>query len=255
VIDVERDADGVAVLRLVRPPVNALDLELVQAIGAGVADAVESGARALVLSGAGSCFSAGIDMKVAPTYDARQRRESAQAIDAMVAAICAAPLPVVAAVNGHAFGGGLVIALACDVRLAARGDYKLALNEVAAGVPFPPGPLEVVRAELDPSVMRDLCLTGRSVGPDEALALRVLDEIVQARELLVRARERALELAEFPAYAVLKAQVRGPLIAELEQIVADADRPGRDSSVWPWRRSKATNPRRRRASVERGRSA
>jgi enoyl-CoA hydratase len=220
VIDVEREADGVAVLRLARPPVNALDLELVQAIVAGVRSAVESSARALVLTGAGSCFSAGIDMKVAPSYDARQRRESVEAINEMVAAICAAPLPVVAAVNGHAFGGGLVIALACDVRLAARGDYKLALNEVAAGVPFPPGPLGVVRAELDPSVMRDLCLTGRSVGPEEALALRVLDELVEARGLLARARERALELAAFPAYPVLKAQVRGPLIAELEEIVA-----------------------------------
>jgi enoyl-CoA hydratase len=223
VIDVERAADGVAVLRLVRPPVNALDLELVQAIGAGVTDAVDSGARALVLRGAGSCFSAGIDTKVAPTYDARQRRESVEAINAMVAAICTAPLPVVAAVNGHAFGGGLVIALACDVRLAARGDYKLALNEVAAGVPFPAGPLAVVRAELDPSVMRDLCLTGRSVGPEQALALRVLDEIVEPQELLLHARERGLQLAELAAYAALKAQVRGPLIAELERIVASAD--------------------------------
>jgi enoyl-CoA hydratase len=231
VIDIEREADGVSVLRLARPPVNALDLDLVQAIGSGVTDAVDSGARALVLTGAGSCFSAGIDMKVAPTYDARQRRESVEAINAMVAAICGAPLPVVAAVNGHAFGGGLVIALACDVRLGARGDYKLALNEVAAGVPFPLGPLAVVRAELDPSVLRDLCLTGRSVGPEESLALRVLDEIVEAQELLHRARERALELAAFPAYPVLKAQVRGPLIAELEQIVAARDdRLARDSS-------------------------
>jgi enoyl-CoA hydratase len=227
VIDVERAADGVAVLRLARPPVNALDLELVQAIGAGVSEAVDSGARALVLTGAGSCFSAGIDMKVAPTYDARQRRDSVEAINAMVAAICAPPLPVLAAVNGHAFGGGLVIALACDVRLATRGDYKLALNEVAAGVPFPAGPLAVVRAELDPSVMRDLCLTGRSVGPEQALALRVLDEIVEPQELLLRARERALQLAELRAYAALKVQVRGPLIAELERIVASADPPAR----------------------------
>jgi enoyl-CoA hydratase len=254
VIDVEREADGVAVLRLARPPVNALDLELLQAIGDGVRNAVDSGARALVLTGAGSCFSAGIDMKVAPTYDARQRRESVEAINAMVAAICAAPLPVVAAVNGHAFGGGLVTALACDVRLAARGDYKLALNEVAAGVPFPPGPLAVVRAELDPSVLRDLCLTGRSVGPEEALVLRVLDEIVEAQELLPRARERALELAAFGAYPVIKTQVRGPLMAELEQISPNAGRRDPGSSVWRWRTSKATNRRRRRGSVARHKS-
>lgn len=226
-IEVERDAEGVALLRLARPPVNALDLELLRQIEGAVSAAVDSGARAVVLSGAGRCFSAGIDTKVAPTYDARRRAESIEAINAMVATICSAPRPVVAAVNGHAFGGGLVIALACDLRLAARGEYKLALNEVAAGVPFPAGPLAVVRAELDPPVLRELCLTGRSVGPEEALALRLVDDLVEPQELLARALERALELAAMPAYAIVKAQVRGPLIAELQRIVSTPGDPRR----------------------------
>jgi enoyl-CoA hydratase len=222
-IDVERLADGVALLSLARPPVNALDLELVRAIDGAVTAAVESGAAALVLTGAGRCFSAGIDTKVTPTYDEQQRRESIEAINAMVATICSAPLPVVAAVNGHAFGGGLVIALACDLRLAALGEYKLALNEVAAGVPFPGGPLAVVRSELDPPVMRDLCLTGRSVGPEEALELRLVDELLAPAQLLPRAGQRALELAALDAYAVVKAQVRGELIAELGRITTRED--------------------------------
>jgi enoyl-CoA hydratase len=182
-----------------------------------------------VLTGTGSCFSAGVDTKVAPNYDDDQRGAAIKAINAMVATVCSAPLPVVAAINGHALGGGLVIALACDLRLAAHGDYKLALNEVVAGFPFPAGPLRVVSADLDPSVMRDLCLTGRAVGPTEALALHVIDEIVEPPDLLARSRQRALELAAFPAYAVIKSQVRGPLIAELEQIAAaDDDAPARE---------------------------
>jgi enoyl-CoA hydratase len=224
-VELEQQADGVVIARLARPPVNALDLELVRAIDGAVAGAIETGARALVLTGAGRCFSAGIDTKVVPSYDAATRRAAGEAIDAMVATICSAPLPVIAAVNGHAFGGGLVIALACDIRIAARADYRLALNEVAAGVPFPPGPLAIVRADLDPSVVRDLCLTGREIGPDEALGMRVVDELVDPSELLDRARERALTLAQFPAYAVVKAQVRGPVIAELERIVAPARAP------------------------------
>jgi enoyl-CoA hydratase len=223
VIDLERQADGVALLRMARPPVNALDLELVQAITRGVGAVTDSDARALVLTGDGPCFSAGIDTKVAPTYDAQQRRDAVHAINELVATICSASLPVVAAINGHAMGGGLVIALACDVRLAASGEHKLALNEVAAGVPFPAGPLAVVRAELDPSVMRDLCLTGRTVGPDEARELRVVDEVLEPRELLDRALERALELAALPAYPQVKAQLRGPLIAELGRIAAGND--------------------------------
>lgn len=210
-------------LRLSRPPVNALDLNLVRAIDREVRSALDSGATALVLTGSGSCFSAGIDVKVAPTYDARQRAEAGDAIDVMVATIASAAVPVIAAVNGHAFGGGLVIALACDLRLAARGDYKLALNEVAAGVPFPAGPLAVVRSELDPSALRDLCLTGRSLGPEEALSLHLVDELVDPEALPARARGRALELAAMPAYAAVKAQVRAPLIAELRRILAARD--------------------------------
>ena len=222
-IHLEREPGGVALLRLARPPVNALDLELVQAIERGVRAVGDSDARALVLTGDGSCFSAGIDTKLAPTYDAQQRRDSINAINQLVATICSASVPVLAAINGHAMGGGLVIALACDLRLAGRGEHRLALNEVSAGVPFPAGPLAVVRAELDPSVMRDLCLTGRAVGPDEALALRIVEAVLDPPELLDRARERALELASFPAYALVKAQVRGRLISELEQIAAGDD--------------------------------
>lgn len=230
VIEHDRGADGVALLRLSRPPVNALDLNLVREIDLEVRSAVESGATALVITGSGSCFSAGIDVKLAPHYDARQRAEAGDAINVMVSTIASAPVPVVAALNGHAFGGGLVIALACDRRVAARSDYKLALNEVAAGVPFPAGPLGVVRAELDPSVLRDLCLTGRSLGPDEALSLRVVDELVDPAALPATARERALELAAMPAYPVVKAQVRAPLIAELAQILATREDPGADDA-------------------------
>src|SRR5260370_39683706 len=100
-------------------------------------------------------------MKVAPTYDARQRRESVEAINAMLAAICAAPLPVVAAVNGHAFGGGPVIALGCHVRLAARGGYKLALDEGAAGAPLPPGAPAGGRPPPRPPVQPRPCLARR----------------------------------------------------------------------------------------------
>jgi enoyl-CoA hydratase/carnithine racemase len=71
--------------------------------------------------------------------------------------------------------------------------------------------------------MRDLCLTGRTVGPEEALGLRIVDELSEPRELLDRARERALELAVFGAYPLVKAQVRGRLMAELEQITAGDD--------------------------------
>lgn len=74
------------------------------------------------------------------------------------------PIPTVAAVNEHALGGGLMIALGCDVRFVARGAHKLGLTQVTAGVPFPAVPIAVAHAELTPSAARRLVLTGRSSG-------------------------------------------------------------------------------------------
>jgi enoyl-CoA hydratase len=221
-IERERDGDGPIRVLLDRPPVNALDLELLQAITEAIAGAIDQRAPAIVLTGRGSCFCAGIDTKVVPTYTQERRRAAIAAINAMVSAIYAAPVPIVAALNGHALGGGLVMALACDVRVASTGRYRLALNEVEAGVPFPAGPLTVVRAELDASVARDLCLTGRMIEPEEAHALRVVDELAQ---LLDRALALAAQLASLPAYAIVKQQVRGPVAAQLERIVATGDDP------------------------------
>jgi enoyl-CoA hydratase len=217
-IELERSsAGGTVVLSRARPPVNALDLELLESISAGFEAALAEEAAAIVVTGKGRCFSAGIDVKLTPTYTPEQRRAAIRAINRMVSVIHGAPVPVVAAVNGHAMGGGLVLALACDMRLASSGEHVLALNEVAAGVPFPAGPLALVHGELAPRVARDLCLTGRSISPSEAL--------VAGDELLEHAQALAAQLASHGAYVVVKRQVRGRLSAELERIWAEDDDP------------------------------
>jgi enoyl-CoA hydratase len=231
-IELEPSDGGPSLLRLARPPVNALNRSLVEAITNAVAQTIEQRAPAIVLTGQGSCFSAGIDTKLTGTATREEQVASILAINAMVHTIYSAPIPVVAAINGHALGGGLVIALACDLRVASRGAHKLGLNEVAAGVPFPAGPLRVVSAELDPSVLRDLCLTGRIVEPHEARELRVLDELLEPAELLTRAFELARQLASYGAYEVVKAQIRSTVATELSQIVAT----GEDPMVSGWLR-------------------
>jgi enoyl-CoA hydratase len=224
-IELESSEGAPTLLRLARPPVNALDRSLVETITDAVAQAIDRRAPAIVLTGQGSCFSAGIDTKLAGRATRDEQIASILAINAMVHAIYSAPIPVVAAINGHALGGGLVMALACDVRVASRGAHKLGLNEVAAGVPFPAGPLRVVSAELDPSVLRDLCLTGRIVEADEARELRLVDELVEPAELLGRGLEVARQLASYEAYAVVKGQLRSMVAAELGQIVATGEDP------------------------------
>jgi enoyl-CoA hydratase len=210
---------GVVVLTLDRPPVNALETAFGRELTAALERERED-ARAIVLTGAGRAFSAGVDTKAAATLDREGQRAGVEAINNLVAMLFALPLPVVAAVNGHALGGGLVIPLACDVLVATSAECKLGLTEVVAGVPFPAAPLEVVRHRLSAPAYNNLCLTGRVVGPPEALALGVVDELAEPAQLVERAIEIAGQLAGHRAYGRVKHQVRAAARTAIEQAVA-----------------------------------
>jgi enoyl-CoA hydratase len=144
----------------------------------------------------------------------------------MVHRLYGLPFPAIAAVGGHALGGGLVLALACDARLAAAApDAKLGLTEARAGVPFPAGPLEVIRAELSPPLLRRLTLTSATLSPAEFHALGVLDGVVPAEHLETVAVDAAKDLAAQPAFETVKQQLRGPTLARLAQLAASGDDP------------------------------
>ena len=214
----EERAGGVVVLTLDRPPVNALETSFVRDLAAAL-EAESREAQGLVLTGTGKAFSAGVDTKAAATLDRDGQHAGVEAINSLVLTLFGLPLPVVAAVNGHALGGGLIIPLACDVLVATRADCKLGLTEVVAGVPFPAAPLAVCRHRLSAPAYNNLCLTGRVIGPEEALALGVVDELAVPQQLLERATEIAAELAGYPAYARVKDQVRATARAEMELAV------------------------------------
>jgi enoyl-CoA hydratase len=216
--------DGVRVLCLARPPVNAIDLGLVGEIEEALA-AAEAAGGPLVLTGSATCFSAGVDTRAVGGYGAAERRAMVLGIDRMLARLYAFPAPAVAAVSGHALGGGLVLALACDVRLATSAPAKIGLTEVTAGIPFPAGALAVVRAELAPPATRVLCLTGQTVDAGEGVALGLFDRVVPPADLLTQAIETARALAAAPAYARVKAQLRAETSARLAHIVEAEDDP------------------------------
>ena len=134
------DENGVAVLRLAHGPVNALDLELLTALPRaldGVADA-----PAVVLTGAGRCFSAGVDLKRIVEGGPEYVAEFLPALGRAALTLFTHPRPVVSAVNGHALAGGCVLAAAGDHRVMGAG--TIGLTELAAGVPFPAVPLEIM---------------------------------------------------------------------------------------------------------------
>lgn len=142
-----------------------------------------------------------------------------RAITAMTAAILSHPAPLVAAVNGHALGGGFVLMLCADVRLVAvRREARFGLTEAKAGVPFPSGPLEIIRHEMEPNLLRRLTLTSEVVNTDALLAAGIADKLVPLEDLAEIAREIALETAKQPAFTAVKQQVRGGLIAKVRRL-------------------------------------
>jgi len=218
--------DGIVLLRFDRPPANAIELESATALETTLAQLEADGnARAVVLTGRGAFFSAGLDLKLVPTYGPAEQRAMIAAINRMVARLYGLPLPVVVAVNGHAIAGGLVVALAGDYRIGSHGTYRLGLTETRVAIPYPAGPMAVVQAELAPAVARRWVLLARNGGPDDALADGVLDELQPADALLPRALALAGELAQLPraAYGRIKRQLRGPTLARIDAVINGED--------------------------------
>ena len=176
---------------------------------------------AVVLTGREGFFSAGLDLKVAPTLDADGQRGMVEGINAIFAAWYGFPRPVVAAVNGHAIAGGLILALCADYRVAST-DGKYGVTELKAGVGYPAVAMAVVRAELHAPAARRLVLGADLVGPREALEAGAFDELAEPDEVLHRATEvaRGLSLLPREAYATVKGQLRGPV---LEAALAQPD--------------------------------
>jgi enoyl-CoA hydratase len=207
-------------VRIDRPPANALDPTLLSE-GRRLLDELDSAQpRAVVLTGREGFFSAGVDLKLAPTLDARGQREMVDGISRLFAGWYALARPVVCAVNGHAIAGGLILALCADYRVAT-GQGRFGLTEARTGVPYPAVAMAIVKAELTPAVARELVLRAHLVDARTALELGLLDELTEPDRLLSRALELAEELARLPAaaYATVKRQLRGETIASTAQII------------------------------------
>lgn len=193
---IERDdVDTVAVVRLNHGKVNALDLDLVTAIRDTFLGLETSDHEAVVLTGTGRSFCAGVDLTRIAAGDAGYARTFLQVLSESFAAVFNLGKPVVGAINGHAIAGGCVFANACDRRLMADGSGRIGVTELLAGVPFPTTALEILRFAVGPARTSDLVLTGRTCLPDEALDVGLIDEIVAADELTERAVSLARRLA------------------------------------------------------------
>jgi enoyl-CoA hydratase len=216
----KKDADGIRVLKLAHGKVSAMDIELGEAFIKEMADASDPSVKAVILTGSGSSFSAGVDLfrvlKDGPDYG----RRFLPVLDAFLRAALTLPKPLIAAVNGHAIAGGCILAAACDHRIMTEGNGRIGIPELAVGVPFPALPLQIMAARVGDGALRDLVFTGRTVLIDEAKTMGLIDEKCPAGMLMDRALEVAQKMAAIPpgAFALAKEAFYTPILERTKQL-------------------------------------
>ncbi len=243
-IDVERRGP-VAVILLNRPKVNALSPELVQTLLRTLEEvSASSGIGAVVLgSRLERAFSAGFDLRALDALggDAFERFFGTFAL--LYRRIAGGPVPVVAAVGGHALAGGAILALACERRVFGRGEWGFGLTEVDLGLPLPPGVVELLREAVGAATAYEAAALGRVFQPSEAAARGLAHRLVAPADLLEEAVSEAVALAEKPreALGAIRKALRGPLVERVEAADRSAGEWFRD---W-WNRPEAVARRRR----------
>lgn len=226
-------------LRLNRPPVNALSRELILALTQAVEAAPNDGARAIVLSGAPGRFSGGLDLPLLMTLDRAGMTALVRALYGLLAAIACSPIPIVAAITGHAPAGGTVVPLFCDWRVSAEGDWKLGLNEVAVGLTLPPVIHHALTLVVGARQAERLAVTGVLISPAEAAQIGLVDELVPVNQVVQRALDRCEMFLSLPAQAM--SDTRKQARAELTALFAQSLDSEIDGLMITWWRPETQN--------------
>ena len=204
----------VAVLTLHRGKVNAFNDPMVREFRTLLDDLARDGsAGALVLTGHGKFFSFGLDVPELYTLSKEDFSEFLRAFTHLYTTLFVYPKPVVAALNGHAIAGGCMIAIACDRRLMAEGQAKMALNEITFGSTVFAGSVEMLRACVGQRNAEEVLLSGAMFDPSRALPLGLVDSVVPADDLMDLAVEEARAMADRggSAFMSMRSLLRGPI--------------------------------------------
>jgi enoyl-CoA hydratase len=217
---IERETTGpITTLRLAHGKASAMDVELCEALIRELREAESSDAKAIILTGTGSIFSAGVDLYRMTNEGAAYVERFFPALRESLHALFTFPKPIVAAVNGHAIAGGCLMAAACDYRVMSAG--KIGVPELLVGVPFPAVAIEILKFACGRDA-QSLVYSGRTISPDDARLAGLIDEVVAPDFLHVRADHIARELAAIDSrnFAITKKQLRGDTLDRIDKISA-----------------------------------
>lgn len=216
----------ISIFHMTHGKANALDLEFCEAITARLEAYRNASTQAIVLTGRGHIFSAGIDLprvlEGGPVYLAT----FLPALHTVFETLFCYPKPVIAAINGHAIAGGCVLACAADYRLMARQTGRIGVTELLVGVPFPTMALEIMRCVAPPHKFNGLLYGGTTFDPAHALERGIVDMLIDSDTLLEKAVTAAETFASLPqpAFALTKRQIREPAMKRVREDGPQFDR-------------------------------
>lgn len=204
-------------LRLARPPVNALNPELLGRLVEALDLAPREGARGIVVSGGHGVFSAGLDVPRLLSLARPELDPALRSFFAACAALARSTVPVVAAITGHAPAGGAVLSTFCDYRVMAEGAYRIGLNEVQVGLVVPEPIQYALRRLVGPYRAERLMVAGAMIEASEAQRIGFVDEVVPLEHVVGRCVEWLNALLPLPRSAMLatRAIARADLIAAI----------------------------------------
>jgi enoyl-CoA hydratase/carnithine racemase len=210
-------SDGIAVITMNHGKVNALDIELCDALAKRFADLRSADAKAVVLTGQGKIFSAGVNLVRLADGGETYIRKFLPALHRLFEAVFFHPKPVVAAVNGHAIAGGAVLACCADRRIMALESGRIGVTEILVGVPFPALAFEIMRHATPPYFFTETILSGATFPADQAAHRGWINHAVEPAQLMKRSLAAAQELAALSpsAFAQTKMQIRQPVTERL----------------------------------------
>ena len=196
--------DGIGFITLDNPPANSYDQAFMEELGRATVGAADdaSGKVIVVRSASPKFFSAGADVKTFAEQEAEDSAAMVEVAHQSLGRIASIPKIFIALVQGHALGGGLEVALACDLRFGARGSYKLGVPEVTLGLLPGNGGTQRLPRLIGLSRALDLMITGRTISPGQAHAFGILDRLLPAAEAEAMTLEYARRLADGATEAI-----------------------------------------------------
>lgn len=199
-------SDGIGTIRLQRPPMNALNTQVQEELRAAAAEVgADRAVRAVILYGGEKVFAAGADIKEMAEMSYTDMVDRSAGLQSSFTAVARIPKPVVAAVTGYALGGGCELALCADFRVAGA-NARLGQPEILLGLIPGAGGTQRLARLVGPARAKELIFTGRFVAAEEALAIGLVDRVVEPGEVYQAARDMVAGFANGPAYALRAAK-------------------------------------------------